>query len=445
VTSGTINLLSTGAGAVNYSNTASLGTAGSGIKNLVLGGSNEGNNILAGQWVNNTGGAATVTKNGTGVWILSGTNTYTGATAVNAGTLKLGADNVIADTSNVSIGTATLDADTRTDTVGTLDVTGTAVIKVGTGAALAFADSKAVSWAGGTLNVIGTLGATSLRFGNSADDLTSVQLALISVNGSGTGNYVLDGNGYLVAPGGADLISPTLISITDNVSGGPVNVGSSITYTVTFSEDIDHTSVTAADFDNNGTASISVGAITETSPGVFTVVVTSSSSGTLKLRIPTGAVIKDAAANDLVVPVEDDTTITVQTPYLAWSGGANFDADANDDGVSNGLAFLLGASGPSVNAVALLPKVSESAGGLVMTFDMLDAASRGTATLSIEHSSDLGNSDLWEAVLVPAVDSTVSDVAFDISGSSPQGVQATIPASKAEGGKLFGRLKSVQP
>jgi autotransporter-associated beta strand protein len=133
------------------------------------------------------------------------------------------------------------------------------------------------------------------------------------------------------------------------------------------------------------------------------------------------------------------------TPYENWAtGGELFGDDANGDGVSNGLAFLLGASGPNDNALDLLPEVTESGGGLVLNFDMLDAASRGTATLSVEHSSDLGIGDPWEAALVPDADNTVNDVVFDIEGSGTLDVIATIPAGKAAGGKLIGRLKATE-
>ncbi len=88
LTTGTLTLGSTGSGAVNYSNTASLGSAGSGNKNLTLTGASTGDNILAGSWQNNTGGVATLTKSGAGTWILTNTNnTYSGATNVSAGKL----------------------------------------------------------------------------------------------------------------------------------------------------------------------------------------------------------------------------------------------------------------------------------------------------------------------------------------------------------------------
>ena len=98
----------------------------------------------------------------------------------------------------VSIGNATLDAATFTDTVGTSDVTGTATINLGTGAALAFANSSAIDWTGGTLTITGTfVSGASLRFGTTSSGLTPAQLALISAPGFSA--FALDANGYLTA------------------------------------------------------------------------------------------------------------------------------------------------------------------------------------------------------------------------------------------------------
>jgi len=129
VTSGTVTLGSSGSGAVNYSNTGSLGTATSNtVRKLILSGTNTGNNILAGQWVNNTGtsNAATLTKNGAGTWVLTNSNTYTGATAVNGGVLLVNGDNssatglvTVANTATLG-GTGTVGGSTTIQSGGTL-------------------------------------------------------------------------------------------------------------------------------------------------------------------------------------------------------------------------------------------------------------------------------------------------------------------------------------
>ncbi|MFM8213142.1 MAG: Ig-like domain-containing protein, partial [Pirellula sp.] len=109
----------------------------------------------------------------------------------------------------------------------------------------------------------------------------------------------------------SDNTPPSVTSIDDGDIDNEVAVGDTLTYTITFNEDIDASTVSAADFDNAGTASISVGAVTALSPKVFSLTVTPSTTGSIILRIPTGAVIKDLAGNSLVVPVLDDTTVTV--------------------------------------------------------------------------------------------------------------------------------------
>jgi hypothetical protein len=117
---------------------------------------------------------------------------------VNGGTLALGASNVISSNSDIIIGNATLNAATFTDNLGTLDITSTAKINLGTGAALSFANSSAIDWTGGTLNLTGTfVSGTSLRFDTNSSGLTPAQLALISA--PGFHSFALNASGYLTA------------------------------------------------------------------------------------------------------------------------------------------------------------------------------------------------------------------------------------------------------
>ena len=102
----------------------------------------------------------------------------------------------------------------------------------------------------------------------------------------------------------------------DDDADDVIDEGEVVTYTVTFSEDIDAASVTTADFSNAGTAGVTVDSATETgaTTGVFTVVVTTTSPGTLRLQVPAGAVITDVVGNalDTTTAILDDTTITAR-------------------------------------------------------------------------------------------------------------------------------------
>jgi len=134
---------------------------------------------------------------GSGNTVLTLANTYIGPTSIEAGTLTLGAAGVLPDGTEIVIGNATLDAGSAVETAGRLDIAGAATIHLGTGAALAFADSASVDWTG-TLDLTGEfVSGSSLRFDTTGDGLTSSQLALISIHGN-PGPHTLDANGYLV-------------------------------------------------------------------------------------------------------------------------------------------------------------------------------------------------------------------------------------------------------
>jgi hypothetical protein len=134
---------------------------------------------------------------------------------------------------------------------------------------------------------------------------------------------------------------------------------------------------------------------------------------------------------------------TGQTPYQGWAGGVLFDDDANNDGIDNGLAFLLGATSPTGTVPART--FSESGGILTMTFSARNDASRGNVILNVQHSSDLGIGDPWASAPVTDAGTAANGVTFAVTPGSPNNtVTATISAAQATAGKLFGRLEAEQ-
>jgi len=76
-----------GAGTLNFGGAISGGAAGASV--LTLGGSNTNANTISGIISNGTATTMALSKVGTGYWTLTGANTYTGATTIGGGTLKL--------------------------------------------------------------------------------------------------------------------------------------------------------------------------------------------------------------------------------------------------------------------------------------------------------------------------------------------------------------------
>ena len=87
---------------VNFSNTGAIAFGNSSAHTLTLTGSNGGANSLAAAIGDNVG-ATSITKTGAGSWLLSGANTYSGATTISAGTLEVAVGGGIGDASAVSL------------------------------------------------------------------------------------------------------------------------------------------------------------------------------------------------------------------------------------------------------------------------------------------------------------------------------------------------------
>jgi autotransporter-associated beta strand protein len=430
-----------------------------GNRMLTVGGDNSSPAPYAGT-ISGTGGS--LTKVGSGTLTLSGANTYTGATTVNEGTLALGANDVLPDGSAVAIGAGTLDAATFTDTAGTLDVTAAATINLGSGGSLAFADSSAIDWTGGTLDITGTLGATSLRFGTSSSGLTEPQLALVSVNGGGAGTYTLNADGYLVAAGPRPEIAVEQPAGTNIPSGS----GSRDFGTVTLGSD------TSLEFTirNPGTADLNLTGtppdyvvITGADASDFTATAQPSTpvtagGGTTTFTVrfaPGGAGARNAAlsiANDDPTGGEDPFVInlsgtgqSLQTPYEAWSGGNGFNT-LNGEGIAYGMAWMLGAGTSTSPSVQLLPAALPGS-GLTMHFKRVH--DQGAAKLYFQYSSDLVT---WPdpGLLIPDNQygtgiELATGITAAITEGDPDDVTVTVvPAGHEAEGKLFGRLKATE-
>jgi autotransporter-associated beta strand protein len=248
-----------------------------------------------------------------------------------------------------------------------------------------------------------------------------------------------------------DGTAPTLAAanIVDDKSGGPVAVNTLVTYTVTFSEDMNSSTVTAADFDNAGTSAVTLGTITETTPGVFTVQVTPTTAGTLIFRVKQSAVLSDVAGNNLntASAITDNTTITVNGTtgsYETWSAGAPFAGDANGDGVANALAWVLGAADPNAAAYSLIPTFDAKSDPnfVVFTYRRTDEANNDPNTIiSVQYSTSL-TSNGWGTATHDGTNVIVTE-SNNFHSTVPGIDRVEVRLRKSvfsAGGKLFVRL-----
>ncbi|MBW8782923.1 MAG: autotransporter-associated beta strand repeat-containing protein [Verrucomicrobia bacterium] len=173
--SSTIDASGASNAALNFTNTGAMGfNGGTAAKTLTLTGTSTGANTLAAIISDNTG-ATSVTKSGAGTWVLSGANTYTGATTVNAGTLALGSAGSLASTAYTIASGAIFNTSAKTS----YDLTGIATtMGVGASTAGRFTGPSGALTFGGTL---------ALNFSTSA--LTNGQTYTLFSFGSETGNF----------------------------------------------------------------------------------------------------------------------------------------------------------------------------------------------------------------------------------------------------------------
>ena len=263
----------------------------------------------------NIDGAQSLTKVGAGVLVLSGNNTWTGATIVSAGTLQLGAATGI-PTTVLTVNGGTFDLNGFSKTVNTLSGTGGA-IALGSGALTvnqlaAGTYAGMISGAGSlTKNGAGTLtlsgantysGGTTVNVGTLAGNSTSLQgnivnNAIVAFNQTAVGTYAgaMSGTGQLTKSGASTLI---LTGVNSYTGGTTVTAGTLQGNTTSLQGNI-AASGSAVIFDQAvaGTyAGVMSGnaSLTKTGAGTLTLTGANSYSGGTRLNSGTVAVASDA-------------------------------------------------------------------------------------------------------------------------------------------------------
>ena len=425
--------LDTGTGALTF--TSALTATGAGSKTLTLTGSTAGIGELGGAIVNNSGTNITsVTKTGSGTWVLSGPSSYTGNTTVSAGTLLING-NQTAATGNVSVAAnATLGG---TGTIG-----GNTTISAN--AKLAFD----ISTPAASHDKLDLAGSRSFTFSGAST------LTITSTGGAGPGTYTL-----LTAPGGINGNAPATLNLpsgwaaTVSVSGnslllnvtstggpGPVDhfVISAIASPQTVGTPITGITITAQDAAND-TATSFTGKVTFGG----TAGITGNSVDFVEGILSDVSVTPLNAGSDRTLTVVDgsghvgSTIFTVQTTYAAWAGGylpadVNNPAGNNDgDTLTNLQEFAFG-----------MDPTSPNLGSLTYVADG-DVTKPGTPV--VENFASLGQAADYRAVFARRKDHVSSGLIYTVQFSADMGgwtASATTP-TRLTGENSTGVLEAV--
>ncbi|MBU3665816.1 MAG: hypothetical protein FGM15_08080 [Chthoniobacterales bacterium] len=332
----------------------------------------------------------TLTKTGAGTQVLSGANTYTGGTAINAGTLSVANANALGSTGTISFGGGTLQygAGGTTDYSSRFSTAASQAINIDTGGqSVTF--GSALTSSGGSLTKLG-LGTLALSGANSYTGGTSLNggtLSLGSTGALGTTGTISFGGGTLQYSAGNTTDYSSRFStaasqaISIDTGGQSISFGTALT-----------SSGGSLTKQGEGTLTLS---LNNTYNGATTLI-----GGTLRATTSTGALGAGALslgggilelANDSGLNFARNTTVTGNTQILSerlnagvgvthtlgtLSIGASTLTAGTDASVTSGLAgltfgaaTLTGNATFAVNSGTLLTFGSTMGGDFTKTFD----------------------------------------------------------------------------
>ncbi len=262
------------------------GTTALGANSLTIGDASNTTSTYSGV----ISGAGGITKAGAGTLTLSGTNSYTGTTTVSSGTLALGANNVLADTSSVVVNGGIFSVNTRTDTVAGVQLLSGSITGAAGGVLTSTSNydlqSGAVSAAlGGAVNLNkSTAGTVTISGANAYTGSTNVNAGTLTTNAA------VPNNSAVTIAGGATL-NLTALDVVGSVAGaGNVTLGA---FTLTTGGDNTSTIFSGVASGTGGITKAGTGTFTLSGANTYTGA-TTINAGTL--RLAGGAAIADTSA-----------------------------------------------------------------------------------------------------------------------------------------------------
>jgi fibronectin-binding autotransporter adhesin len=185
----------------------SVTSSATGTLTLSFGGDNT-STLFSGVIGNGSATSVALTKTGTGIVTLSGTNTYTGTTTISAGEIELGAANVIPN-NPVTLNGGTLSTGLTkgfSETIGAMTLSATSTIALGTGVhTITIANSSAATWGAFILNITGWTGlggaggtATAGKIMVGVGGLSAAQLLKVTFSGGYPTGAIITASGELV-------------------------------------------------------------------------------------------------------------------------------------------------------------------------------------------------------------------------------------------------------
>ncbi len=325
---------------------------------------------------------------------------------------------------------------------GGLTIGGGSTIAVGASVAAANFISlggNVTSTAATTTNTISGAGSLNLNASRTftvADDTPASDLTVSTIiaDGTGTGALVKEGAGTMTCSAANTYSGNTTVN-AGTLSLGNGSVNSSLANTA----DVSVASGATLNLNYSGTDTIdelTINGIAK-SPGIWG----SASSGapnTDPQLTGTGTL--------------NVTTGPSSSAYDTWASGfsltgpnAAFDFDYDNDGLDNGLEWILGGN-PTTSSTSKAPVASRNlAGDLVLTFTR-EENSITESTLKVLIGTNLATWPKEATVGATGSGPDANGVTVNINtAATPDAVTVTIPASNAASGKLFGRLKATRP